>query len=284
MRAALILSGLALLASGCGEFRERFGRMEHGQATVRFAPSGGGELNAMILGGRILVYMVSEDGSFATNIELNDEYDADHSLTVPSGRYKVIAVGWTGPYPVEGQGYCGFGGGGGTVELHGGSVTIPITMSTGACNFSNSSVFSDAGHTGASDFTTFSVNFCDGILGNICDTSDNSFGGKYLKMNFDIYRREGGGYQKLGEFNFGCSFINMNNAASSKKVPLGNSTGSFPKIFAMSFSVHSDSYCTSAPMANFAARQGIRNGATSGAIASSSETSGSSSYFYVDLL
>lgn len=282
MNRAFILAGLALLTSGCGEFRENFGRLEKGQSKVSFVARGDDEVSAMTLGGRILVYLVSEDMNFVTNVLLQTEADANASVTVPNGRYAVIAVGWVGPNPVEGQGYCGFGNGG-PVDLNGGNVTIPITMSTNACSFSNSTVFSDAGHTTGSDFTTLGVNFCNGITGASCTANDNSYGGNYLKMSFDIFRKEGGGFQKLGEFNFGCGFINTNNAATSKKVPLGNSSGTIPKIFALSFSIHTDSNCTSAPLATFAARNGVRNGATSGVSASSSGTVSSSSTFYVDL-
>lgn len=287
LKIILLISPLIFLATGCGKLSEKFGRIREGESRVTFALAGDEKNFSSFntLQGRALVYLVGVNGTnFTTNLELDNE-TSDYTVVVPNGQYKVYAVGWAGPNSVEGQSYCGFGSSGNVISLQGGATTVPIGMTVGNCDFTNSSIFADAGLTDSTNFSSLSINFCNGITGTpSCTANDNGYGGNYLKFNFDIYRSDSVGYQRLGNFEFGCGFINTNNAASSKRIPLGNSSGAFPKIFAVNFSVHTDSSCTSAPVITFAARNGIRNGASSGAAASASTSSGPSAIFYVDPL
>lgn len=280
-----IAASVLLLTTGCGELRERFGRQESGSTSLSFSLDKGNDPTAMpSLDGRILVYLVGVNGTdYTTNVELQNQADNQKSITVPNGQYKVYSVGWVGTNPVENQAYCGFGAGGNVISLTGQSTDVPITMTTSNCGFSGgNTIFADSGKTDTSNFSSISINFCNGITGTpSCTANDTTWGGNYLKFEFDIYSKSGGNYNLLGTFQHGCGLINTNDAASSKRIPPGSSAG-LPKIFATRYSIHTDSSCTSAPVKSFTARDGLQNGVTSGGSASGLAISGPSGVFFVD--
>lgn len=266
---------LAVLAAGCGEFRQKFGRNESGMTQVQFAlPSDELHASGVLVRG-MMIYMARTDNQFVTNLKLSSEDEAaTASITIPNGVYEMFAVGWNGasPFQVSGGLRCAKRSveDGTAVTLGGGSTTISLVMNNANCELAQSggnvlypadvagTPFSSAGNV----FNT-RVKFCaNASTGGgapspaTCTASGqtNFAIGKRFQAELVTYVRNGGAYQRLPDpsrYILGdCNAVATTGVLDLGPVPIGDPTDSHGGIFALRLRIHAnaDSTCTGAPL------------------------------------
>ena len=142
------------LASGCGKFQEKFSRLHSDRTTLQITTSGsqdGFHTTAQELWGRAMLVVVGQNGlQFQKGMIVPDKTQP-LTLNLPNGNYKIYAVGWDGYfggacanptncYPVEGQAYCS-NPNGTDVSLNGITTSLNVVLTTGGCDFANSTVY-----------------------------------------------------------------------------------------------------------------------------------------------
>jgi hypothetical protein len=179
---------LCLTLSSCGEVKKKYGRLDEPSTLLTLRRDQGEMSGLATLNGKIMVYLLRENDTYARSVALNDETH-HRAVNIPSGFYRVYAVGWDGaPDPMSGNAKCAKANGGNPLLISGNQMTISLPMSQLECGFGTDGPFGPAGdHNGGSNFKTLKIYACDPSL--VDDCLGPSLSGKSARVVLFEYER-----------------------------------------------------------------------------------------------
>ncbi len=266
----LILIALAVCnLISCGQILgKRLERLQSGTTKVRINLGGNGLNAASVLPGNIMIYAINTAVTRGGATALTDEFDGT-TFILPNDAYNFYAVGWTGPNPMEGQAYCGYGNAGSVVTLDGTPTTVNLTLTESNCGFLATTFFADtAGSDGAvTNFDLFSVQACSSMSGTTCGTPNVSFTGS-VQVSLDGWSYDNANLGVVNRSIVGaCAPFSSGTATTNLAPPIGRfdpGGSSSPNPFQVTVRVFSTSNCTGTVYVQYVFDGGLFNSNHSG--------------------
>jgi hypothetical protein len=265
-------SVLTLIA--CGKLNENFGRLHKDYTVVNFGDERSRlDRTYMPQNGGVMVYIMNTAAGGQGMIVgfTNDTAANNAQVAIPNGTYKIYGLGWEGTSVTGGQARCGYGSNGTPVTLSGGSVNIPIDLTTANCNFGSDSDFSYAADYYAGNFANTTVDLCAGNPYPTCTATSTSSIGLRVTQLAGV-----GGSGQLPTLNPAGFLVSACTATSSNGVFTFGSNLTIPvsSTFAMPvrFDFYGDASCTTSVIRSYQFMDGLK-----GSLATSST---STSYVY----
>lgn len=263
MRKFLVLFlalGSPLIFSSCGNFKQKFGRLNSNQ--LQFTVANRSSIGNSAWSGvaqQFMLYIIETSGtgfSAATPIVLgSNSNSATATIIVPNGTYKGYALAWNSS-DLSGDVGCWRSDGADKPISGGGTENVSITIggTTSKCDYNSASgPFGPSTYATTANFFPLTIHACQGAtptVGSACGpgTASTTYNSGSVRVVLDGYVKIGGAYfpPQSGPQHLTGACVNLSSGSSSTSpwvIPVGNTSG-FDKFISTTIYFYSSPGCT----------------------------------------